>query len=376
MAFSLLDRLLAMADDSWTPKPRDDSQYLAPKNPKQTPPKSIDSGERRPQQNRSTGGELFTPLSGKEASKNPLGAALTKPRMPDNPMAIPLIEKVQGVEEQKNQAAQLQDARDVYGRELQTGYDKFETQEMTWDDYNALPPRQRAAVQANTAIAQAVAADKAALEKGTLAERDEEYERLVNSLFGPGGDSETYAPRTLAVLEKLGMTNQTSSSLDQYLNLSGLLTDEDIAGLTDANIAAADSLSARGSNAVAFSQYATEALGETLSRGQDLLTAARSNPMFGEDPPMGNPAFNALDPQQEDSLNDFFQALATGDVEDHRLPDYFAYFSETYGLSPDSLANFMVDKLDSYDFSTPAAERDPAMMSRSQFINRYFPREG
>lgn len=147
------------------------------------------------------------------------------------------------------------------------------TRELTWDEYNALSPQQRAAVDANTAIA-----DAALLDKDAGTERAEGYDEAVNSLFGTSGGSDRYAPATLAVLEQLGLKDLRGNDLDNFLNLDSLVTMDDLKLLTpegEAQLAGAPKgrEPMRLENAFSLSRAATSTLAQTLAKGQTLLQA-------------------------------------------------------------------------------------------------------
>src|SRR5690606_29183767 len=107
-------------------------------------------------------------------------------------------------------------------------------------------PQQRAAVDANTAIAQAVQADKAAWESGSRIQPSDEYNDLVDRLFytsedRPWAGSEIYAPRTVAVLDALkqgsGGAWEPNEDLDNYLDMRALVSTDDLLNITPENMA-------------------------------------------------------------------------------------------------------------------------------------------
>lgn len=143
------------------------------------------------------------------------------------------------------------------------------TKELTWEEYSALSPAKRAAIDANSAIVEAVETDKANEGKsGTGAPED--YDSTVKELFGKGGGSDTFAPETLALIQKLGLGNNKTGDLDNYLNLTALVTDKDLDTLDTPGAA-----SPRAENARLFSTAAQSTLAKTLAQGQSLLESAR-----------------------------------------------------------------------------------------------------
>ena len=108
-----------------------------------------------------------------------------------------------------------------------------ETRAMTREEYNALSPRERAAVDFNTALSRAVAKDEARAKKGQYEDvtdtQREQYEKTVNRLFGETRGSDRYAPETVALLDQLDYKDKFGD-LDDFLDLKILATDEDISG--------------------------------------------------------------------------------------------------------------------------------------------------
>lgn len=112
-------------------------------------------------------------------------------------------------------------------------------EEMSWDDYEALSPKMRTAVDINTALMNAVRKDMKLQERyagatGKVAEkRQAEYDARIQKLFGEnalarGRDSETYAPQTVALLDSLGYHDQ-DADLDDFLSLRAAVRAEDLA---------------------------------------------------------------------------------------------------------------------------------------------------
>lgn len=138
--------------------------------------------------------------------------------------------------------------------------------EMTWDEYNALDAETRGAVDANSLLKQATLQDKALLDtldvnrdgrvsyaegradygadsdtnygdnyrrafaRGTsyADERQADIDSAIGLHAPPALDELTYAPNTLAALNLMGV-NDGRGSLDEYLNGSAFITEEDIA---------------------------------------------------------------------------------------------------------------------------------------------------
>lgn len=122
--------------------------------------------------------------------------------------------------------------------------------EMSWEDYEALSPAHRAAVDANSILIEAVEKDKAFISEldqnkdgrvtSAEAKAKDTYGRNYEALFGPPGfarsvnytkgkgvsysapgDDVTYAPNTLAalrLLEQGGFTVDEGDTIDNFLN--------------------------------------------------------------------------------------------------------------------------------------------------------------
>lgn len=102
--------------------------------------------------------------------------------------------------------------------------------QMTWDEYNALNDDQRAAVDFTTEFLKAREAD---LSKSADQEAMPDYTERVEAMFGEGGGSQTYAPRTLELLEGVGF-EAPGQDFDEFLSLDRLpTTDELMAGNFD-----------------------------------------------------------------------------------------------------------------------------------------------
>jgi hypothetical protein len=109
-----------------------------------------------------------------------------------------------------------------------TGLTTFETKALTDDEYNALGDRQRSAVDWNSALSDAVAADKEVAKPAVGSVEREEYDRLAMQIFGE--TTNAYAPNTIALLKELGVAD-TAGNLDDYLNLKTIITDEELGTL-------------------------------------------------------------------------------------------------------------------------------------------------
>jgi hypothetical protein len=104
---------------------------------------------------------------------------------------------------------------------------------MTWEEYQALPEKQRAAVDFNTMLVQAVRKDKGnqkLYEEHTTDQQEKTYNAAVERIFGEDRGSDLYAPETVAVLKKIKFRD-TEADLDDFLNLNAAITTEDLSHL-------------------------------------------------------------------------------------------------------------------------------------------------
>ena len=255
----------------------------------------------------------------------------------------------------------------------------FSTREMTWDEYNALGDRQRATVDANTAILAAIEADRAEWDGKPRPEDTSEYDKTVAGLFGKGGGSDTYAPKTAAVLAALGISDTKTGDLDNYLNQTALVSDEDLAGLTDENIeryAGSKPLDTgkrdpRLANAVTFSGAAEGRLTDALSAGQTLLENLR-----GESAPIG---FNPAEPTGRDAqLNALFEGMARrpghpeGNLESQQVTNLYGEFQDTYGTSTDQIKNYFDRRLKQVEQGGDFALDASTYLSPEEFRTQFY----
>ena len=268
------------------------------------------------------------------------------------------------------------------------GLNTFETKEMSWDDYVALSPQQRAAVDANTAIASAVAEDQAAW-RTNKQDGDADYQKAVSALFGEGGGSDIYAPKTLAVLQQLGISNSGQDDLDNYLNLSGLVTAEDlksitpeaIAGLGKANLATYIStaegtrekgerqLDYRVENALNLSKRAMSTLGETLARGQSLLEASTGTSSFSS-------ATNAAVPALETLFDSLAQKDAVVNITDNEIGTALQAIQQNYGIDAQTAYKYFDQRLNAFEYGgaegSLGAQEGITYVSPDEFRARYY----
>ena len=236
------------------------------------------------------------------------------------------------------------------------GEGQYAPEQMSVDAYLQLAPRQRAAVDANTALIAAAEQDTASWAKEQLAGKpmDENYLAQVNEAFGDKGGSDTYAPRTMAVLEDLGL-NLQGKDLDQYLNYSALVTADDLAGL--ASGAAAVPGDARQENAFAFSEAASMRLSETLASGQNLLDNLRSGSTMGGElfgapsaaAPIGY-ANNERDADLATAFDILSQTQSQGDLTPETIGGLYAELQTKYNVTPNEVAQYFDTRLQENEY--------------------------
>lgn len=111
------------------------------------------------------------------------------------------------------------------------------TDRLSNSEYNALTDRQRAAVNENGELYNAVKADLSHQDRYANVSDDKRaaYNKLSEDMFGKDGGSKTYAPETLALLEQLDLKDP-AARLDDYLQLKAAITSDDLGALaTTAN---------------------------------------------------------------------------------------------------------------------------------------------
>ena len=269
--------------------------------------------------------------------------------------------------------------------------DTFYTKELSQEAYAALTPRQRAAIDANTALAQAIMADKAEYDANAkLATSDKDYVSGVKALFGEERGSENYAPRTLAVLQSLQNTGTANvvgkSDFDDYLTGSRLLRESDLGEITDDNYSLyesgeRDGLSGRTRVGLRFSQASLETLSSTLSAGQALLDSLRSTE---EGNPFGAPTaaigFNPMS-ERDNALNYLFDVASQRDsgLSPEQFSEVAGGIEEEFKITPQEIRKYLDTRLTAADYSSAAGQvvslgSDPsiAYITPDEFRSKYY----
>lgn len=107
------------------------------------------------------------------------------------------------------------------------GYQRYQANVISAEDYAALTPEQQGAVRFNTGLNAAREADRAAVVPDVDSDQATAYQATYEKLFGD--QPLTYAPNTLALIESLGV--EKPGKFDDYLNLSKSIDAEEYAGL-------------------------------------------------------------------------------------------------------------------------------------------------
>jgi hypothetical protein len=236
------------------------------------------------------------------------------------------------------------------------GNGNYAPEQMSVEAYLNLPPRQRAAVDANTALVEAGKQDltnwNTAGADHTI--NDQSYKDQVNQTFGDNSGSETYAPRTLAVLKDLGL-DAHGKNIDQYLNHSALVTVEDLKALAPG--ATVTPNNERQQNAVAFSTAATKRLSETLASGQSLLDSIRTSSdqgaqLFGKPStaaPVGY-SQNQRDADLQQAFDVFSQKRSQVDLTPEAVNGVYAELQKKYNVTPNEVAQYFDTRLQSNEY--------------------------
>lgn len=227
------------------------------------------------------------------------------------------------------------------------------TNALTPEQYNKMTPRQRAAVDFNTLLANAVENDLS--KQGKYGEsitdpQRKKYDEIVESMFGKDRGSDLYAPETVAVLRNVfdasgGADNLRSNmdslaDLDDFLGLKVAITEDDLGALakgTEANVGRGSILSRQNMgrsdivNDIADQAYKMQTV---LAKGGDLLqtfsATAQRNLMGEVEQYGGTPTAPKAAP-----------GYGTGEV-DALFDQYFTYLADADPSAPKP-ADFIAD---------------------------------
>lgn len=277
---------------------------------------------------------------------------------------VPLNNTAAGNQFLRDEAAKADRNETLESLEESFGYgSELTVRELTNEEWAALSPSQQQGVIASWALYQAAEADRETFTGGE--ERFEGYDEAVNSVFSEGRGSDTYAPRTVEILQNLGYSNP-DMDLDYFLNTSAIPTYEDILGETLGTAPAArrevfDSLS----NSALFS---SESITNALSKGQSILDALQVSGQVSDslrEFSAGQPElYENLTPEDFSRLDTLARNLASRDVNARLVDDYelnnrlaatIDEAKQVYG--DDLIVNYFMDSIrnntDSVTYMTP-----------------------
>jgi hypothetical protein len=262
------------------------------------------------------------------------------------------------------------------------GEGKYVPEEMSVDAYLTLSPQQRASVDANTALVAAAEQDIASWAKQQVAGKavdDKTYFEQVNNTFGDKGGSDTYAPRTMAVLGDLGL-NLEGKDLDQYLNYSALVTADDLKALAPGASTSADD--PRQQNAVAFAEAATTRLSETLAAGQTLLDSLRTSSetgtqLFGQPATTAPVGFtnNERDADLKQAFDVLAQTRAQTDLTPETVGKLYSELQTKHGVTPNEVAQYFETRLQSNEYLNAAEDSDVTLGGPTSSLDYLSPQD-
>lgn len=153
---------------------------------------------------------------------------------------------------------------------------------LTAEQYEALDPRQRQAIDFNTMLVRAVHRDaKHADDYPSGGKERAEYDKTVNDLFGEFRGSDSYAPETVALLKQIGFSDK-NADLDDFLSLKAAIHARDVKSLAGPEPTIKDALTVPErdeahpvrqdrQDLAAMLAAKTGQLEKTLAQGQSLL---------------------------------------------------------------------------------------------------------
>lgn len=168
-----------------------------------------------------------------------------------------------------------------------------DTETMTAEDYAALTPKQKAAVDLNTLLVAAVQRDM-----GVKRDEGKKYDDRVKAVFGADASTiQPFAPNTLSLLEDIGYKDDDTKVTD-FLKLKAAFDADDVDDLKlrkgeapDANLASAgftrDSIQASLVESLQGARTNTDTRGDMMDTQRDLL-GTNDRLGFGEADPTGD----------------------------------------------------------------------------------------
>ena len=320
--------------------------------------------------------------------------ALESPRQTagaDSPTAVTALDEMR-----RQKQAEL----DAANRDKLRG--PVEIKQLSWEEYDALSPKQRAAVDFNGALYNATNADKQAQLKGADDPNVRgSYDKALEKTFGSRDrGSDTYAPNTLALLSTLGL-NDKGGDLDEWLNMGGAATAGDLesvgVGMSVLTSEAQNALPLGQRTAFQLSNLTSNRLNDVLAKGQNLLSAsAQQATAWGavnaDQLSSASSAFTSGDQKAQDFSDLFDSAISTnvGYTTDANgnatlntnARNLVVSSLEEYNYDPNEFRDYMIARLRNYqqqDASTPgisiSSDLTSSSLSLPEIRRIYFPEE-
>jgi len=260
------------------------------------------------------------------------------------------------------------------------------TRQLSWEEYDALTPRQQAAIDANGALYNAILADK---EAGSSGERIAGYDDSVLELFGEHGGSDTYAPRTVALIRELGLEQLPNQDLDQYLGLNALIREDDLSLLADMDRENpyAESGTPEGVSHVRlghvnrFSDASLEAMSRVLAQGQSLLDAARASSGDAGSQLFGERGQTLTDMYSQD-METLFEKMSRreGGLTSEQLSQVLYGMEQEYQLTASQIQDYLETRLRATSYGAAAGgantitglASDVDYLTPEEFRQRYY----
>lgn len=211
-------------------------------------------------------------------------------------------------------------------------------QAMDYDTFLGLSPQGRAAVQWNSALANALTADQALAAETP---RAEDYDARVAGLFGENGGSDSYSPNVLALLEQTGFVDQERGDLDNFLNGAGYITDDEIT-----RMGAGEELSGPRADLVGqLNTNATASLTAALADGQAILDAWKMPNQTGMQS-IGLMGVPGGDPNSvEDVMATIYNTARDKNTPSEQIFSEIGEVQERMGVTPEQAADYFERQL-------------------------------
>jgi hypothetical protein len=184
----------------------------------------------------------------------------------------------------------------------------------------------------------------------------------------------------MAVLKDLGL-DLNGKDLDQYLNYSALVTEDDLKRLTPA-ATTAPTEDPRLQNAVAFSAAASTRLSETLAMGQTLLDSIRSAPngkeLFGTAASTPEPVGyteSARDKDLRQAFDIFAQAQSQQDLTPETVGNVYAELQQKHGVTPNEVAQYFETRLQAKEYEGAAKGQEVTLQEPGVSLDYLTPQD-